>query len=226
MAAAETEKKTLQLQMLDLESEVIFEFEELEAELLHLRDSTEELGRQLKESEQKRCAPCDLKLLASPWRPAAGVQRPFSSHPLLCNPRFPHSFCCCHRRAVEQELRQGLELQILQMSDELLSLRVRAAASITPQRCSAMRDSGGSGCSSASSPEQPDTPGQQQHPAGGCAHLYARSLSMTRAQQQLSGQEGFVLRSNHLKLEPALICAERSGSTASNTSAMDMDMAT
>ena len=81
MAAAETERKTLQLQMLDLESEVIFEFEELEAELLHLRSATEEMGRQLKESEQKRCAPCH------PW--AAGQPKGTSSRrsaPLLLSP--------------------------------------------------------------------------------------------------------------------------------------------
>ena len=184
MAAAETERKTLQLQMLDLESEVIFEFEELEAELLHLRTATEEMGRQLKESEQKRCAPCD------PW--AAADQCPFYHDALIFNPHSIHSFCCFYCRAAEQELRQGLELQILQMSDELLSLRVSAAISRSPQHCNlARRDSGGSGCSSASSPEQPDTPEQQQHPAGACLHLYTRSFSMTRAQQQLSGQGGF-----------------------------------
>ena len=220
MAAAETERKTLQLQMLDLESEVIFEFEELEAELLHLRTATEEMGRQLKESEQKRCAPCD------PW--AAADQCPFYHDALIFNPHSIHSFCCFYcrgsgagtsarlgaadtadvRRAAEPES----ECSNIQIPSALQSCQ-EGFRRLRLQLCILTRAAGHPRATAASCRCVSALVHQViQHDKSTAAAFWPRRVS--------------VLSSNHMELEPALVCAERLGSIASNISAMDMEVAT
>lgn len=54
VSQAEAESKSLQLQLLDLESEVLFDFNSLQDELLAVQNMAEDVQRQLEESEQKR----------------------------------------------------------------------------------------------------------------------------------------------------------------------------
>lgn len=56
VAEVELEAKSLQVQLLDLESEVLFDFNSLQDELLEERGFAENLRRQLEESELKRSA--------------------------------------------------------------------------------------------------------------------------------------------------------------------------
>lgn len=54
VAKAKAEAKALQIELLDLESDALFEFDSLQDELLEARDNSDKLSRSLHEAEQRR----------------------------------------------------------------------------------------------------------------------------------------------------------------------------
>ena len=54
VAKAEADSKALQIELLDLESDVLFDFNSLQDELLEAQNETDRVYRSLQEAEQRR----------------------------------------------------------------------------------------------------------------------------------------------------------------------------
>lgn len=118
---AQQEASNLQLQLLDLESDVLFDFNNMQTEILDLQHAAENLQRQLEESDQKRYG-VRPTLAACPAQSAD----PFT---LVFPGRLNNTVQC---RLCEQQLKQELEQQVLQLSDEVLNLKL--ALAFPPER--------------------------------------------------------------------------------------------